>query len=145
MSIGTQIIEDALKVGGVLSVAVPSSPEQITDGLTRLNSLLNLWLSYGIKFNFNPITQPGEDLDEPIDVTSALVDNLWIMMAPYYSKPVTPDQKSNARRGLADVKTLYQEVSIPDKVVSSTLPTGAGQSKGTDPRVFFPKGGTLNG
>jgi hypothetical protein len=145
MSTGTSIIERALKRIGVLSVAVPSSPEQITDGLLELNSMLNLWLSYGIKFQFNPITQPGEELDEPIDATSAIVDNLAVRIAPDYNKPVSADLKANARRGWNDIKTQYQEVCIPDKVVSSTLPFGEGNAKGTDARVFFPKGGTLNG
>lgn len=144
MSTGTSLIEGALKEIGVVSVAVPSSPEQITDGLIKLNSLMNLWLSWGIIMKWVPITVPGEDLNEPIDATNAIVTNLAIKLAPTYSKPVSQDLRNNARIELDMVKSLYQEICIPDKVVSSALPLGAGNSKGIDSRVFFPRGGTVS-
>ena len=144
MSTGTSLIEGALKELGVVSVAVPSSPEQITDGLIKLNSMMNIWLSWGIMLQWSPITVPGEDLEEPIDVTNAIITNLAIKLAPAYSKPVSPDLRNNARIEMDMVKSLYQEVCIPDKVPSSTLPLGAGNSKGVDSRVFFPNGDTLS-
>lgn len=144
MSTGTVLIEGALKEIKVVSVAVPSSPEQITDGLIKLNSMLNLWLSMGIQFQFTPITAPGENVDEPIDVTNAIITNLAIKLAPTYSVPVSQDLKNNARLEMNYIKSLYQEICIPDKVVSSTLPKGAGNSKGIDSRVFFPPGGTVS-
>lgn len=144
MSEGTVLIEGALKEIGVVSVAVPSSPEQITDGLIKLNSMMNIWLSWGIQMKFSPITAPGEDLNEPIDATNAIITNLAIKLAPTYSKPVSQDLKNNARIELEMVKSIYQEVCIPDKVVSSTLPLGAGNSKGIDARVYFPRGGTVS-
>lgn len=144
MSTGTSLIEGALQEIGVVSVAVPSSPEQITHGFIKLNSMINLWLSWGIVMKWVPITIPGEDLSEPIDATNAIVTNLAIILAPAYSKPVSQDLRNNARIELNEVKSLYQEVCIPDKVVSSTLPLGAGNSKGIDSRVFFPKGGTVS-
>lgn len=144
MSTGTFLIEGALKKIQVVSVAVPSSPEQITDGLIELNSMLNLWLSWGIMMKWTPITVPGGDLNEPIDATNAIITNLAIKLAPSYSKPVSQDLKNNARIELDMIKSLYQEVFIPDKVVSSTLPLGAGNSKGVDSRTYFPSGGTVS-
>jgi len=144
MSTGTDLIERGLKAIGVFSVAVPSSPEQITDGLKRLNSMVQVWQSQGIKMGIVPLEHPGEELSEPIDATDAIVDNLAIRMAPDYSKPVSKDLRDNARRGYNDICTEYQEFTIPDKVVSSTLPYGEG-NVGFRRRVFFPKGGTLNG
>ena len=138
------MIEGALKKIQVVSVAVPSSPEQITDGLIELNSMLNMWLSRGIKFQWTPITTPGEDVDEPIDATNAIITNLAVKLAPSYSKPVSQDLKNNARQEMDLVRSNYQVVCIPDKVVSSTLPMGAGNSKGTDSRTFHPRGGTIS-
>lgn len=144
MSTGTDLIEGALQEIGVISVAVPSSPEQITDGLRKLNSMVNLWLSWGIMMKWVPITVAGENLDEPIDATTAIIYNLAIKLAPTYSKPVSQDLKNNARIELEMVKSLYQDISIPDKVVSSTLPLGAGNSKGVDARVYHRQGGSIS-
>ena len=150
MSSGTSIIEDALKRIKVVSVAVPSSPEQITDGLAILNSLIQTWYSKGIKMGAVPIETAGSDLNEPIDARSAIVDNLALMMAPLYDGGtgkaiVSEDLKRNARLGFADLKTQYQDFSIPQKVASSTLPKGAGNYRGFRTRVFNPKGGELGG
>lgn len=145
MSTGTSLIEDALKEIQVISVAVPSSPEQITHGLDKLNSMIQIWLSWGIKMQTVPITEPGEDLNEPEDARNAIVTNLALSLAAVYRAEVVGSLRNDARLSLEMVKSLYQEVSIPDKVVSSTLPLGAGNSKGVDARVFFPKGGTVNG
>ncbi len=148
MSSGTSIIEDALKRIKVVSVAVPSSPEQVTDGLVILNSMIQLWSSKGIKLGTVPIETAGSDLNEPIDARSAIVDNLALMMAPLYdggtSKAIVSEElRRNAR--LADLKTQYQDFTIPQKVASSTLPKGAGNYRGFRTRVFNPKGGELGG
>ena len=143
MSTGTSIILDALKAAKVSSTATPVDPEQTADGLKRLQSMMQLWLSWGIVLNILPITSAGEDLNEPIDTRNAIVDNLAVNISHFYSVPVSIELAGNARVGLNMVKTLYQEVSIPDKVASSTLPRGAGNSKGIDSQNFFGRGGTI--
>jgi hypothetical protein len=145
MTTGTSIIEDALKEIRVISVAVPSSPEQISHGLQKLQTMLQLWLDDGIEFEFSPITTAGENLDEPQSVRNAIVTNLAISLAGSYRAEITGSLQNDARKSLNRVKARYQEICVPDKVVSSTLPKGAGNSKGVDSRVFFPKGGTING
>lgn len=143
MSTGTEIVEDALRAAKVTSVAVPSEPEDLDTGFERLKSMIQLWLSYGVVLNTNPIAAVGEDFDEPLDARNAIVDNLAVSLAHYYSIPISPDLANNALVGLNQVKTLYQEFTIPDLVVSSTLPTGAGNSKGIDAKNFFNKGDTI--
>lgn len=145
MSTGTALIEDALKENGVISVAVPSSPEQITDGMNKLNSMLQIWVTRNIFLGTVPITAPGQEVSEPEDTRNAIVFNLAIILANVYSVPVSADLRGNAAREFATVKRAYQDLSIPDKIASSTLPLGQGNAKGIDAKVFIKKGGTLSG
>lgn len=145
MSTGTKLIEDALQESNVISIAVPSSPEQITDGMNKLNSMLQMWVTRNIFLGTVPITAPGQAVEEPIDTRNAIVFNLAIILANVYSVPVSSDLRANAAREFANVKRSYQDLSIHDKIASSTLPLGQGNSKGIDARVFNPKGGTLSG
>ncbi len=145
MSTGTSLIEDALKEIQVISVAVPSSPEQITHGLDKLNSMIQGWLSKGIKMQTVPITKPGEDLNEPEDARNAIVTNLAITLAATYKAQVVDTLRNDARSSYEDVKALYQEISIPEKVVSSTTPRGAGNKPGIFEKTFFSEGGTVSG
>ena len=145
MSTGTELIEDALKEIQVLSVATPSSPEQITHGLDKLNSMIQLWLSWGIKMQTVPITEPGEDLCEPEDARNAIVTNLAISLAAAYRAEVVGTLRNDARLSLEMIKSLYQEISIPEKVVSSTTPRGAGNKPGRYEKTFFIEGDTVSG
>ncbi len=145
MSTGTALIEDALKENGVVSIVVPSSPEQITDGMNKLNSMLQQWVTQNIFLGTVPITEPGQAVEEPVDARNAIVFKLAILLANLYSVPVSADLRGNAAREFAIIKRNYQKLEIPDKILSSTLPLGQGNAKGIDARVFHKKGSTLNG
>ena len=147
MSSGTSIIEDALKRIGVHSVVVPASPEDIASGKDALNSMLQLWISWGIRIQVVPLDAPGDELSESIDIRNAVVDNLALQLAPFYDNGkgiVSQELRDNARRLFNQVKDLYQEVTIPKKVVSGLLPRGAGHSAGTRAQIFSGKGATLS-
>ena len=137
MSSGTRIVTDALAAGGISSSVVPNDSEQLDVGFRRLMSMMNIWLSWGIVLGFTPIDAIGQELDEPEDAYNAIVDNLAVSMLHFYRIPITQELKANARVGLIQVKTLYQELTIPSKIPSSTLPRGQGNAKGIDAQVFF--------
>ena len=143
MSTGTALCDDALMAANITSSVVPADPTQQDNAFTRLRTMMQLWLSWGIVFDIVPTTAIGEDLNEPIDARNAIVDNLAVSVLQFYRLPVTQELLANARLGLYQVKSLYQELTIPNKVVSSTLPKGAGNSKGVDARVFFPPGDSV--
>ena len=129
MSTGTNIITEALQEIGARSVVSPAVPESILLGMNKLNSLMELWLSRGIKLGTTPLSEPGDDLNEPADARSAIVSNLAIVLAPSFDNGkniVSANLKSAATRGYNDIKVLYQETVIPTKRFSSTLPLGAG-------------------
>jgi len=146
MSTGTAIIQDAMSRIGAHSLVDPATTEGIIDGLSVLNSMLQLWQSQGIKFQFVPITIPGQDLFEPIDTRNAIVNNLALNMSPLFEDGtdiVSPRLKANADDDYEWIKTLYQVFTIPNKVASSLLPRGAGNSKGIFRKVFNGINGTV--
>ncbi len=148
MSIGTDVIKGALRKIGAHSAVSPAEPETIVETMETLNTMLQMWRSQGIMSNLVPLQAPGEELGEPGDARNAIEDNLAIAAAPNFDNGkvvVSATLERNATNGYEWLKTLYQVYTIPSKVPSSQLPTGAGNSKGTDRRVFFGENGALGG
>lgn len=146
MTIGTDIIHRALQKIGAHSRISPASPESVVLGMENLNSMLELWLSKNIRVGFTPLEAPGDQLNEPPDTTSGIVDNLAIQIAPDFDngiEVVSAALARNANVQMIEIKRVYQEIIVPRKVVSSTLPTGAGNQRRRFSRTFFPKGGTV--
>ena len=148
MTIGTAIIERALQKIGVHSKFSPASPESFVLGMENLNSMLELWLSKNIQIGFTPLEAPGDELNEPPDATNAIVNKLAIQLAPDFDNGVEIVSSSLARNAnvqMIEIKRIYQKLTVPCKVVSSTLPTGQGNQRWGWRRTYFPKGGTVDG
>lgn len=149
MSSGTFIIQSALKRIGAHSIAQPAAPETIIEGRNVLNSMMELWLTDDIDLGVVPLDAPGDELGEPADTTNVIIDNLALMLSPDFDNGdniVSPRLNANATNGFIRVKDNYQQVIVPLKVVSSTLPTGMGNRNfGFPGRTFKGKGGTIGG
>ena len=138
MSDGTTLIQSALKLIGAHSIYAPADAESIEVSLGTLNSMLQLWLSQGIEINISPLNAVGEEVGEPLDVRQA------VMLAPNFGVANVPNQlKVNANLSYIAIKALYQVYTVPDKVVSSTLPRGAGNNRGRSSRVYSGTGATI--
>ena len=144
MSDGTTLIQSALKLIGAHSIYAPADAESIEVSLGTLNSMLQLWLSQGIEINISPLNAVGEEVGEPLDVRQAIINNLAVMLAPNFGVANVPNQlKVNANLSYIAIKALYQVYTVPDKVVSSTLPRGAGNNRGRSSRVYSGVGATI--
>jgi hypothetical protein len=140
MSTGTEIIQSGLERIGAHSIHQPAAPEDIIKGMSILNSMLQLWISWGVDIQTVPIDAPGQDLSEPPDAKNAIIDNLALMMAPNFDNGkviVSASLVANAKRGITQIRTLYRKFTVPRKRPSSTLPRGAGNSKGSFRRDIF--------
>jgi len=142
MSSGTSIIQKALRKIGAFSPVLPSQEDSTIIGRDALNAMLQQWLSEGIDLGIPPLDAPGNELNEPRDSTNAIVNNLALELAPDFN--VNPSLRliTNAQRDFAAIKRLYQKLTIPDKVVSSTLPRGAGNQR-VFSRVYAGRGATI--
>lgn len=146
MSIGTEVIKDALKKIGAHSIAAPAAPETIIEGRDVLNSMIQQWETQGIKLGVVPLDAPGDELSEPLDSRNAIVNNLAVEMAPFFDNGqnvVSPSLAANAQRTFNIIKDTYQEFTVSNKIPSSTLPVGAGNRRNRNRRVFFGKNVTL--
>lgn len=149
MSTGTDIIRDALAEIGAASVVAPADPQSVEAGRKKLNSMLELWLSRNIVIGVRPLDLAGDELAEPPDTRNAIVTNLALELAPLFDNGrqiVTPTLMENARRNFQMVKNLYGRIRMPDKVLSSTTPLGAGnyQDDSFYSRTFFRRGSRIS-
>ena len=146
MSTGTVIIQDALKQIGAHSIVAPASSDTLETARSVLNSMLELWTSKSIFIRTTPIEVVGDDLNEPIDTRNAIVYNLAIMLSPGFDNGkdiVSSRLQMLANTTMETVTNLYQNVEIPEMVISSTTPLGAGNNRGFRSRTFFPRGATI--
>jgi len=148
MSSGTFVIEAGLKRIGAQSVVQPANPESKIEGMNILNSMLQLWLSWGIDLGIVPLQAPGDELGEPLDTRNAIIDNLALFLSADFDNGnniVSEQLRSNARLGLSQVKQLYRKNIIPRKQMSSTTPRGQGNIVGVNSRTFFRQGEEISG
>ena len=147
MSTGTEIIQDALSHIGAHSPIKPASPEAIEIGRRILNSLIARWADDDINFGSVPLQASGDELSEPIGLTSAIVFNLSIELHPLFpGSQVSPFLSTNAIKTYQDMRSKVQVINIPKQVVRKTLPKGQG-NKNTryEDHTFFTKGETIGG
>lgn len=148
ISTGTFLVQRALQRIGAHSVVSPASPESLDEGFIYLNSLLELWLSKGIDIGTVPISAIGDEVNEPVDARSGIINNLALELAPSFDngKAVASQNLINAaQRDFITVKNLYQQLSIPEKVYSSTLPAGQGNQFRSYGGATVPVGGNTGG
>jgi hypothetical protein len=134
MSTGTDIVKRALQQIGASSAVSEPSADALDTGFDKLNGMISLWSSKGIQTGATPLNVIGDELNEKSDCRDAIIDNLSIRLAPDFDNGkqiVSQDLRANARRGLAQITSLYGTFTVPDKVVSSTLPKGQGNRRFT--------------
>lgn len=142
MSSGTDIITKAFKRIGVFTVFNTPPPEAISDGMDRLNGMLDRWRTKFIDLPFVNLDVPGGQLQEPVDTTNAIIDNLAVELAPDYDSTqtgiISAQLKINARVGFNDLKRAYRCQGIAQFTLSSTTPVGQGNVDGLfNRRVFW--------
>lgn len=149
MTAGTDIIKGALRKIGAHSIAAPAASETIVEGRDALNSMLQEWETRNIFLGVAPLDAPGDELGEPNDATNAIINNLALELSPFFDNGnniVSPMLIRAAKTSFNVIYNAYIDQPIPDKVVSSTLPKGAGNKWGhTFGRTFFRKGESING
>jgi hypothetical protein len=146
MSTGTDLILGSLRLLQAHSVASSAETETIVIGKDKLNSMLQLWISQGIAIETTPIEAVGDEVSEPEDTTNAIVENLAVEMEMEFGVLNPADSQrlhANAQGSYNDVKRIYLSITIPNKIISSTTPMGAGNTNGFRARVFKPRGGIV--
>lgn len=141
MSTGTDIILKALGRIGANSVFEPAPTDSIIEAMDELNDMLEEWNSDDIIVPFIQLAAPGEELGEPGDAKSAIINNLAVRVSPLFDNgqgvTVSPELKRQAKLGFARISKIYREITIPNKILSSTTPLGSGNTRTFRSRTFW--------
>lgn len=124
-----ELIVQAFEEIGLASYVFDLTPDQLNSAMKRLNGMMAVWSSKGIKLGYPiPVTASGGDLDDDSNIpdyaNEAVYLNLGIRIAPSFGKTVSPDVKSNAKLAYDNllIKAAFpQEMQLP-----STMPLGLG-------------------
>ena len=146
MSTGTDIIKRSLqKIGASSSLSEPSA-ETMQTAFEILNSMISLWASQNIQTGATLLNVQGDELNEKQDCRSAIISNLAVMLGPDFDNGksvVSADLRAMASREFHMIKSIYQTIAVPKKVVSSTLPYGQGNRRSFREDAFFSEGSKL--
>ena len=146
MSTGTEIVKEALQLIGAHSVLQPAAPESIDIGLKRLKSMIETWLTKDINIGATPLDVVGDELNEPLDCRDGVIFNLAVRCGPSFDNGkanVSTTLANLARQQFQFIENNYSVITIPDKVISSTLPLGQGNYENFGEGAFFDEGSTI--
>jgi len=124
MATATHIISRALTRLGIRASETAIEADELQDGLDMLNDMLSNWEESGYNLGFSPVSGITDEVRIPRGANAAVIDSLAIMLAPEYSRPVSPALAGAAKLSLANM--LRSIVFIGDVDYPSTLPKGAG-------------------
>lgn len=137
MATANDIITRALTRLGVRASETSLQADEIQDGLDLLNDMLSNWEQV-YSLGFSPVQGITDEVRIPRFANSAVIDSLAIMMAPEYSRPVSPALVAAAEMAMKNMLTSI--VNIGDVDMPSTLPLGSGnQCDDYDLRFFQDK------
>ena len=124
-----QFVVQAYEEIGMANYVFDLQPEQLQSAARRLDAMMALWNSKGIRIGY-PITTEPEDVDldtetnVPDAANEAIFQNLAIKLAPGLGKVVPQELKMSAADGL---RTLTERGSRPaNRQTPKGWPRGAG-------------------
>jgi hypothetical protein len=129
-----QIVSQALGRLGIADYEFDITAEEIASGVNRLEQMMALWNSKGLRIPYVPGNDPGQDANISMAAMEAVVANLAIRLAASYGKQVSLEVMSQAKTAL---DSLMRVSSWPVERPMYHYPKGAGYKNYTDP--FFPE------
>jgi hypothetical protein len=124
-----EIILAAFEEIGIASYVFDLQAEQLQSALRKLDSMMSMWESKGIRIGYTSVSTPdNSDMDDqsglPSKAIEAVTLNLAIRLAPSFGKSVPMEIHKGAKQ--AYVALLSASASPVESVLANTLPLGAG-------------------
>ncbi len=113
---------------GLASSAADIQPDDLQNGVNRLDSMMAEWDASGIHVGY-PLatptsTSPATETSVYPYAVEAIALNLAIRLAPSFGRQVMPDTKANAKAAKDTV--ILRMTSPPSMHLPNTMPAGAG-------------------
>lgn len=136
MSTKRSLIEQAAGEFGISS-GFDLTPEELQDGLTRLNRIAAQWDGQGIRVGYNLGAGIEEEAGIPDTAEQAFILALAVGWAGSFGKQVTQDTRIAARQAWG---ALYASLGRrPVQPRNPALPLGAGNKTGVHGQQYFPE------
>lgn len=126
MATAILVITSAMQDIGATSAINPASPDAVNTTFNRLVQMLNQWvLKVDLGDSFVIPTETTSEMNNDADTDLVIIQNLSIIISPTLRKPVTLDQRINARESYNDL--LVNHAKRPEQPYPSSLPRGQGR------------------
>lgn len=138
-----ELVQAALNEIGIAGREFDISPEDLEDGVRRLDSMMAMWSSKGIivSYPFSNNSKSSDDSAVPDTAEEAVYTNLALRLAPSYGKQVSMETKVAAKMAL---NTLMSFSARPQERQLPLMPKGAGYKNTTWPFTDPPEGQYLD-
>lgn len=131
-----ELIRAALGEFGITS-AFDITPEELQDGIARMNRIAAQWDGQGIRVGYNFGTSSQTDAGIPDTAENALVLALAVQWAPSFGKTVGQDTRVAAKQAW---NALYISRGVrPQMPIPPQLPMGQGSKRGVLSSQYFPE------
>lgn len=124
-------IEKALALLSVKKATIPSTTDEVNDGIETLCDMLIEWDSVGIRLGGRIVIDADTDLEVPRYSNWAIKTNLAIRMAPEYEVSVRPELQFAAKDSFDNLFARLFGKGLQNVALPSTLPIGQGNEFNT--------------
>lgn len=134
-----QLVGSAFSEIGIGSWEFDLQPDEIQDAINRLDSMMALWSSQGIRIGYNSTSNdPDTESGVPDVALEAIRTNLALRLSPSFSRTPNPITQSTAASALSYLTALT--LKIPQRQFPNTLPVGSGNRRygNAGQAVFYP-------
>ena len=126
-----QLIADGFAEIGLPNYTFTLPPEQLAQALNRLDAMMALWNSQGIRVGYalpsSPSdSDPDQDSGLPDAAYQAVIANLGIRIAPTIGKTASAETKQAASDGYDALLSWCASQNIPSMQFPATMPRGGG-------------------
>lgn len=136
-----QLVVQAFGEVGYASYVYDLPPEQLQDGLRRLEAMMGTWNGKGIRLGYPLASNPtaaelDDDSNIPDSANEAVYTNLSIRIAPTIGKTISQETRQAARAAYME---LLSRFAMPEVMqLPSTMPAGAGNKPWRQDNPFLP-------
>lgn len=131
----SELVIAALGELGMADYEFDITPEEITSGVRRMDSMLSQWSLRGVRVPYNFVGGPSDDSGLPMAFHEAVTLNLAIRLSPSYGKQPAMSVMTVAKQAF---DSILSRSALPPEIQFTSMPVGAGYKNTADRRFTTP-------